>query len=247
MGFNITSTKPKEEVRSKNYDFKNFSTQQIFEAAEKVQFTDTKMQQIDPIFAPVIELNTSKDAVINKTTDEAMEYLKSNTIKWRPIILGFNNAEGIEVLNYGNNIGDNWMDDNNLDKYLPRKVANTKNHTVDDKSINKALADEYKLDEQDTRYQLFVKMMGDAWYTYGIYKTATKMIELKNSFNTYLYRFSISDSNLKKKLCKECQKITGANHGDEVKYVFSSNEITGSNKEKHKKIIKLWTGFAKIG
>lgn len=205
------------------------------------------MQQIDYIFAPVIELNTSNDAVINKTTDEAMDYLQTNMIKWRPIILGFNDAEGIELLNYEKTIDTNWINGDNLDKYLPRQVIYTKNNTVEGKSINEALAEEYKLDQNDTKQELFVKMMGDAWYTYGIYKTATTMINLRNSFNTYLYRFSISDSKLKTNLCQECKSITGANHGDEVKYIFSSNEITGSNEEKHKRIVKLWTRFAKIG
>lgn len=142
----------------------------------------------------------------------------------------------------------NWIN-TTLAQYLPRDLFYNINMKLEGETLSKKIQDEYSIGYNYTSEEMYIKLKGDIWYTYPIYRTAVEMSKLKDNFQVYFYRFS---ANTKRghNLCKPKKssiKIRGADHGDEKQYLFKKLSEQETFKSVSMKVIKLWTHFAKFG
>lgn len=184
----------------------------------------------------------------------------------KDIIIGFNNAEGLLAMNRVQN--ESSLEANNTLNDVRRVIPifyNNDNYTIANKSV-KALAEYYKnVTGKNNPYEGYIQLMGDAWFLHGINRTITAISEIPKENRTakmYVYRLSDSSYSVYKKYLFKNEKwknLTGVCHTDDLGYLFSMceyplkyfvrvyAEIPEEAQETHKKMVTLWTNFAKTG
>lgn len=201
-------------------------------------------------FCPVVEKQfPNSEPFLN---EESINLFLANKHNDVPIILGFNNGEGVPMLKHF--IDKIAMFDKDLHYKVPREIA--------DKVL-----DENRLREIGEKLRMFyfggkelnksmkkemAMLDGDLLFIFNIIRFAHIYLSGAKS-PLYLYKFAFdTDLNIMKKILG-AMNFKGATHADDLFYLFSSqmtedivNEDANARK-KIEQITKMWTNFAKTG
>ncbi|XP_058830425.1 esterase B1-like [Topomyia yanbarensis] len=229
---------------------KNAPARKLFELQHKVinkrELLVEKLFQIP--FLPVIERESSPDAIITKHPSDIMSEPDSMGI---PIILGYNEHDGMMVLiDAIKNLNSYNLEP---ERFIPR-ILNIDCYTPEARKLGNEIKQFYFKDKNVTRETLLplTNLFTDKYlFAYRItselwakYQTKTKM---------FGYRFSFDGLLNKGKAVTSFTSMKGAAHIDEVYYLFSSpilkTEVPKTNKAyaMRQKMVRMWTNFAKYG
>ncbi|CAK1601169.1 unnamed protein product [Parnassius mnemosyne] len=198
------------------------------------------------LFGPVIEkpyLNVEKFI-----TEAPPDTLKKGNIANVPVIVGYTSSEGIETArNFSKLVGFLAKVGSVVPREIKLKVNSTELKVIDQKIRtkyfdSKTITSEIMQDVVDLQtYSLFA---------YNIYRFASYCTE-NNSSPAYLYKFTAeTERNYTKKHYK-MDSLKGVCHADDLPYLFNVTclniPLTEDSKSIIKKIVSLWTTFARTG
>ncbi|XP_052871495.1 cocaine esterase-like, partial [Anopheles cruzii] len=207
--------------------------------------------QLVPIdFGPVVEPPDAPGSIVLPRTP--MELIEDGAYQAVPLLTGFNNLESI-LLIMQEDVTPNLYDTfNEHSHYLVPMAWNISKGSSDAGVISETFAQFYwqgqtlgpELLEQFSLY------MTDAMFAIGVLEIA-KLHSTR--MPVYVYHFTYDgDLNLFKKPLGV--SIPGAVHGDELYYMFDSKTlmseqlpVTGHALTVRKRMLRLWTNFAKYG
>ncbi|XP_061727926.1 esterase FE4-like [Cydia pomonella] len=198
-------------------------------------------------FLPVVE--KTFDDVEAFLSENPLDILQSETIRKVPLMIGYNSAEAILMIQ--DRLGMLDIYNNNPSYDVPTEIAkNLTQKEMNDTGI--AIRTFYIGDREYTAndYNEIVTMLSHGNFIYDTHRFT--YLYAKHSSPIYMYRFSyVSDLNFLKSLYSTGLDLEGACHGDDVFYMFSSDytkdayESQENLKEYVTKVTKLWTDFAK--
>ncbi|XP_061709463.1 carboxylesterase 4A-like [Cydia pomonella] len=208
---------------------------------------DEQYRGLPERFLPVVEKKFDNvEAFLSKNP---LDILQSKEIRKVPLMLGYNSAEGIIIIQ--DRLGKLYIYNNNPSYDVPREIAE-KLTQEEMNDMGKRIRNFYIGDREYTRndYEVIVSMLSDEHLVYDMHRFTD--LYSKHNSPIYMYRFSFeSDLNFVKKLASMGLDLKGACHGDDVFYMFSSNftkdayESQDKLKDYVSKVTKLWTDFAK--
>ncbi|XP_063621702.1 juvenile hormone esterase-like [Cydia splendana] len=200
-------------------------------------------------FLPVVEKKF--DNVETFLSEYPLDTLQSETIRKVPLILGYNSAEAILVIQ--DRLAKLDIYNNNPSYDVPSEIAEklTQEKMND---MGKRIRKFYIGDREYTKddYKVIVTMLSDLYLLYNTHRFT--YLYSKHNSPIYMYRFSFdTDLNFAKKLLLSNSDLDlkGACHGDDVFYMFSSNytkdayESQETLKDYVSNVTILWTNFAK--
>ncbi|XP_044748337.1 esterase B1-like isoform X2 [Coccinella septempunctata] len=192
------------------------------------------------VFSPGVESKDSKGALLN---EEPVELLKSGRYNHVPIMIGYAEMECILFMEYDEKCPFNavcFEEDT-----LPPVWFGFEKGSKEFYDMARKIKKFYYGDSEPEYISLeTVKMFSDMGITRGMLKTAKYLAETSKQ-PTFLYRFSIPSNHGEKYSSKN---LNGATHGEELAYLFKMSRKTSDEMERHsKRLLKLWTNFAKYG
>ncbi|XP_011495827.1 PREDICTED: esterase FE4-like [Ceratosolen solmsi marchali] len=213
---------------------------------EKLRSIEEKMQLLYP-FGPAMDVKSANPFMPIPISEAIQRGLNI------PVLLGYNNREGIYSLatlqnakmrdvdkNFNNYMHPNllsFLQKNNLTSYNLREIYNCA-----------------QLTEQNYSNKL-IDLMGDMYISLGCHITI-KFLILQNLAPIYFYKFSYDKGLSLTKLMVQTS-LKGASHFDEVPYLFYMRYFDtlgidhlqrGTNSYKvMEQMIEMWTNFAKNG
>ncbi|XP_047986256.1 esterase FE4-like isoform X2 [Leguminivora glycinivorella] len=208
---------------------------------------DEKYRGLPERFLPVVEKKFNNvEAFLN---ENPLDILQSKTVRKVPLILGFNSAEAIIMIE--DRLGKLDIYNNNPSYDVPREIA----EKISEEKMNdmgKRIRKFYIGDREYTKndYKEIVSMLSDVHFVYDTHRF-THLYSKHNS-PIYMYRFSFeSDLNVFKNASTMGLDLKGACHADELFYMFTSDYSKDAYESQQKlkdyvsKVTKLWTDFAK--
>ncbi|XP_050298539.1 juvenile hormone esterase-like [Anthonomus grandis grandis] len=193
----------------------------------------------------VLEPEDRKNAFMTK---RPIDIIMSGDYNKVPIILGYNNKEGILFYAERKSNGQNMDKNLSLEICLPHNLSLQRNNPATSSLLEK-LSDVY-FSGPDVR-ENNISLLSDAMFTIGILGTA-KNHALTSPFPVYLYKMSLDTKLNKTKIALKLESIPGCSHGDDSGYLFKNQaalEIDPGSVEElsMRRVVKLWTNFAKYG
>uniref|UniRef100_A0A0K8TUN9 Carboxylic ester hydrolase n=1 Tax=Epiphyas postvittana TaxID=65032 RepID=A0A0K8TUN9_EPIPO len=214
----------------------------------KTMSIDEQYRGLPIVFTPVVEKKF--DNVEAFLTEHPLDTLLSRKAHRVPLMIGYNSAEGIIMLEDKLQKLDFY--NKNSSYHVPREIAvkvTQEKMNEYGESIRKFYVGDKNFTRDDA--QQITAMLSDMHFVYSTQRFAYLYAKYNKKNNPlYMYRFSFeSDLNFLKSISNP--NITGACHGDELFYMFSSNftraayEAQDKLKDYVRKVTKLWTDFAK--
>lgn len=233
---------------------RELSAKDLFEAAKKVPTSEDQRRATDPVFNPVVEDTKSQKSIIKEDVRKLMD--QENKFPDKAVLMGFNNAEGLlamERVQKDSKEIENTLND--MERVVPLDFniwLNPNHQKVKDALQN--LKEVYHLNNDTIRY---IELMGDAWFNYGVFETLHKIVNLKTrNQKTYFYKLSDdSYSVYKKYVLTKYKDLPGVCHSDDLGYLFKMYDSSGvfsatipqEAQKTHRRMVKMWTNFAKTG
>lgn len=238
-------TNNKEEL----YEFlKNIPAQKFSKITMKTMTAEEKFRGLPIHFAPVVE--KTFDNVEPFLSEELIKPLLQGNIMKIPMILGYNNIEGLLML--PNQLKNVEFINENPRCFLPREIVSviTKEKEIEfgqrikkfyfgDKDINK------------DSFAPLLDLLTDLYFLFNTHRFAHFYSSIHEQ--VYMYRFCLdTDLNMVKHLFG-MSHVKGACHADELFYIFHSALNKDAYEEQSKlrdivfRLTKLWTNFAKTG
>ncbi|XP_063531891.1 juvenile hormone esterase-like isoform X1 [Cydia strobilella] len=206
---------------------------------------DEKYRGLPIHFAPVKEKKFENVEAF--LSEEPLDLILSNKICSIPLLLGYNSAESIIMIQ---------------DRLKKLAIFNkTPSYDVPREIVDKVSQE--KLIEMGERIKKFyigsrnyssenlkeiIQLLSDLHFVYNTHRFA--YLYSKHNSSIYMYRFSIeSDLNIVKNMSGI--DVKGASHADELFYVFSTNMTNDAYESQEKirdyvwRVTKMWTDFAK--
>ncbi|XP_064213262.1 alpha-esterase like protein E1 isoform X1 [Tribolium castaneum] len=181
-------------------------------------------------------------------SEEPIDIISNGKFQQLPFMIGYTTAEtwGFDSLR-----PDDWPGAKNLEDSIPWTLG-FKTGSPESQVMTEKIKKFYCGGHIPTTIKLETKIAihTDANFVFGVYKTALSHFS-KSQAPTYLYRFSAeTELNVMRQFYKI--KIPGVVHCDDIGYLFknvASPRIKPGSKEEVllKKVVKLWTNFAKFG
>nr|XP_022909379.1 esterase B1-like [Onthophagus taurus] len=198
----------------------------------------------------VIEKSTNKED--NFMPEHPLEIIKKGSYNKVPMILGYCTREGMFYASLEKKRKIKLLITNFEDaipNYLNIPRGSQKSKEIGEKIKKFYYADEEPSQENKDKFYLLTT---DIFFFYGIYK-AMKLHALKSNPPVYFYRFDLETKlNIYKK-STGCT-LPGTSHADDIAYLFKTDYITEDDIQEtsieeisSKKIVKMWTSFAKTG
>lgn len=185
----------------------------------------------------------------------------------KDIIIGFNSMEGLFALKRVD------ADEHEVEKTLrdperiiPRDAFIWENPYIKEHlDIAKELSETYMEhfcndDDPDDKLSAYIHLMGDAWFLNGIYRTLRHGFNNKRKSKLYLYMLSDDSYSIQKKfVIKNWKHLYGVAHTDDLGYLFKMNPVLymlscrlnlpadETTQRTHKRMVTMWTNFAKTG
>ncbi|KAI8428430.1 hypothetical protein MSG28_007247 [Choristoneura fumiferana] len=211
----------------------------------KTMSTDEKYRGLPIHFAPVAEKKF--DNVEAFLTENPLDTLLSNRAHSVPLMIGYNSAEGIIMLEDKLKKLDFYNANSSFD--VPREIAEKvtqEKMTEFGERIRKFYVGDRKFTREDA--EQVTAMLSDMHFVYGTHRFA--YLYSKYNKPMYMYRFSFeTDLNFVKNISNP--NIKGACHADELFYMFTTNMTRDVYEAQDKlknyvwNVTKMWTDFAK--
>lgn len=219
----------------------------------------------NPVFNPIFQTYMTYD--LSKNSTIIRDFVKdfwSGKFPDKNTMWGFNSHEGLIALNRVNDTNNEINRTlSNIRGVIPLLLYKKINETWMENSI-KELSEFYtNLTEKESKTDVYIKLMGDAWFLHGLYYSMKTAHQKSNrTSKTYFYRLSDdSYSIFKNFLYKGCKELPGVSHTDDLGYLFAMSqeynlgwyrlriyaEIPKKAQSTHRKMVTLWTNFAKTG
>ncbi|XP_026480276.1 venom carboxylesterase-6-like [Ctenocephalides felis] len=169
-----------------------------------------------------------------------------------PFITGFNDAEGIySCTEFSQNSDAFSKHDVDFEMFVPSDLSSSLRSQASIK-IAKNMKEFYFSNEPVSAKNIdnFVNIITDIWNVRGINDNVKLMIKHSPDNPIFYYEYIFDDFGFMKAMLGDID-ITGACHGDELGYLFK-NEIVQfpqnipSTKLNQKRLLQLWTNFAKF-
>lgn len=173
------------------------------------------------------------------------------------VIMGMNSHEGLADLEIlvrllGNTVDDlsDGVSEAELEKYIHKHLSYI--NVSDDVIIVKSLIQQYtnwsNPYDPISRRSYFLDLLKDISYTPAVVEALNAHVKFGGSGRSYMYQFHHKPS-----FSPSPDWIKGANHEEELPFVlpgcrrFGDNQLTSDETQLSKKMMKLWTQFAKTG
>ncbi|XP_061709566.1 esterase E4-like [Cydia pomonella] len=208
---------------------------------------DEKYIGLPTRFVPVVEKKF--DNVEAFLSENPLNILQSKTIRKVPLMLGYNSAEAIIMIQ--DRLGKLDIYNNNPSYDVPRAIAE-KLTQEEINDMGKRIRKFYIGDRLYTKndYKEIITMLSDVYFVYDTH--IFTYLYSKHNSPVYMYRFSFeSDLNVFKNFTSMGLDLKGACHADELFYMFSNNFTKDAYESQEKlktyvsKVTELWTDFAK--
>lgn len=201
---------------------------------------------IDPIFKPCIEVDLEGQPAF--LTRSPLLLLKSGNFNKMPCIIGSNNIEGSVLQYVVENFYSNFEKINeNLRLLVPRELARTdKSSESIGHQLLKFYLDGEEYLREDTRAQ-YLQLISDYYFTYYVNKTVRLLRTAGCPIYYYILNFA-GDWEVPQKY----KFLNSTGHGAELSFLFRLKmpEILKGSRDSVKtrrRVIKMWTNFAKTG
>ncbi|XP_049852621.1 juvenile hormone esterase-like [Schistocerca gregaria] len=209
-----------------------------------------RMQSLVP-FAPTIEPESVKDAII---TQSPMEILKSGKFNKVPTILGVCSREGIMFIGeLTENKGTMRELNTNFQRLLPADIPVKREERITvARDIKRFYFENQPL--EDSTVEMYADLRGDIVFNYPAFVAARVQSAVAGAQPVYFYHFDVvTNLNLSKKILTK-EHIAGASHGDDIGYLFSGEmfkDVPKGPETVEGKVIarmtRMWTNFATKG
>lgn len=222
----------------------DFLTAKILPAAKNQIMTDF-------IYVPSLEKTfPGHEPFLTETPLQMMMQEKYHKV---PFITGFNDAEGIySYTEFSQNSDAFSRHDVDFEMFVPSDLASSLRSQASIK-IAKNMKEFYFSNEPVSSKNIdnFVNIITDIWNVRGINDNVKFMIKHAPENPVYYYEYIFDDFGFMKAMLGDID-ITGACHGDELGYLFTNDivqfpENIPSTKLNQKRLLQLWTNFAKFG
>lgn len=231
------------------YEFlKSIPASKFTKITMRTMTADEKVRGLPIHFAPVVEKKF--DNVEAFITEDPIETLLQGNFSKIPMILGYNNKEGMLML--PDILKKVEFINKNPHSLVPREIANvvTEEKTIEfGQRIKKFYFGEKDINKDTTTSLL--DLLSDLHFMYSIHRFAHFYSSIHDQ--VYMSRFCLdTDLNMVKILMGESD-VSGACHADDLFYFFHNalNKDAYEEQEKLRDIVyrltKLWTDFAKTG
>ncbi|XP_072941126.1 esterase B1-like [Epargyreus clarus] len=206
---------------------------------------EEKLRGLPVHFKPVVEKKFSNvESFIN---EEPISIILQRKISKVPIIVGYNSAEGIIMVNY--QIGRLDINNKNPSYYIPRMIV--KNISKDKEiefgdRIKKFYIGNRDITKDDA--QVIANMQTDIHFSYNAHRFSNWLAEFNE--NVYMYRFNYDTSLNIVKSIVGYPNLKGVCHADDLMYLFYTqlNKKLYDEQKQLRDIVfdvtKLWTDFA---
>ncbi|XP_077284723.1 esterase FE4-like [Arctopsyche grandis] len=206
---------------------------------------DEKFRGLPIFFTPTVEKEfAGQESFLSKLPTD---FLKEGNFANVPLILGYNNGEGMGLIK--NNVKKAAIINADFTRKVPRDIAKAvspEQLKAIGESVKKFYFGNGEIDKNC--FELINNLEGDYNFIYGVLKFAKTMAKL-SSCPVFLNRFSADgDLNMFKKAIG-MTSLPGASHGDEMFYMFKGMEVEPESNEYKtvKRMVKMWTNLAKYG
>ncbi|XP_046988442.1 juvenile hormone esterase-like [Schistocerca americana] len=209
-----------------------------------------RMQSLVP-FAPTIEPDSVKDAIITRSP---IEILKSGMFNKVPTILGVCSREGIMFIGeLTENKGTMRELNTNFQRLLPTDIpVKREERIIVARDIKRFYFENQPL--EDSTIEMYADLRGDIVFYYPALVAARVQSAVAGAQPVYFYHFDVvTDLNMSKKILTK-EDIAGASHGDDVGYLFSGEmykDVPKGPETVEGKVIarmtRMWTNFAAKG
>lgn len=238
-------TNDKEEL----YDFlKNIPVKKFSKITVKTMTADEKIRGLPIHFAPVVEKRF--DNVEPFLTEELIETLLQSNIMKIPMILGYNNLEGLLMLPY--QLKRVEFLNKNPHSFVPREIVSviTEEKTIE---FGQRLKKFYFGENEISTHTIasLLDLLSDLHFVFNTHRFA----HFYSSIHEQLYMFRLcldTDLNMVK-ILSGFSHLKGACHADDLFYIFH-NALNKDAYQEQKmlqdivfRLTKLWTDFAKTG
>ncbi|XP_030753702.1 uncharacterized protein LOC115880581 [Sitophilus oryzae] len=173
-----------------------------------------------------------------------IEIITSGEYNQVPLIIGYNNREGILF----NDLRKKAGFDAKPEYFVPHNVDFYGNHTDRQYYVDK-IQEKYLSGPNDD--DNVIAVITDSFFVAGIIGSAQNHA-LTSASNVYLYKISLDTQLNSMKIFYNLTEYWGASHGDDLGYLFKTlltpTIEPGSVEETSlRRLVKLWTNFAKYG
>lgn len=209
---------------------------------------EEKAKGILVVFQPVVEKNFhNTESFIN---EEPLNLLLESKVNKVPLILGYNSAEGLFMLQDLLNKSDliNEYPEQLVPIEITRKVTNEETKTLGERIKKYYVGDG---DFNANNSLALVQLASDIFFVYSTHRFAHFYSKIYDP--TYMYRFSLDTELNIVKILSGLSHMEGACHADDLYYLFYNlwNKEAYAEHDNLKdivlKVTKLWTDFAKTG
>lgn len=220
-------------------------TEKLVKVALGVITEQEKLRGLPILFRPTVEKEfEGEDCFMPKSP---LDLLKEGNFHKVPIIIGYNDGEGISMVK--NKLKKLKYVNDDLSRNVPRDIAYVLSQNklqILGEQIKKFYFGENQISGKTL--EAISDLETDVTFTYGII-AFTKILSGVSPFPIFFYRFC-ADGELnmfKKALCPD---IKGACHADDLFYLFKTMVDVQTDTDEYKtikRIAKMWTNMAKYG
>lgn len=197
-------------------------------------------------FVPSCEEKLSGEIFLD---DHPENILRSGNYYQVPILIGYNNKEGITFLSYSKNLTNFLKSAENMFEYLQPNDLFDGIKCRKRKSILKKIQNYYFGDKPITidTVENIIDLIGDTAFLNGVHKSVD--IRAHNTkYPLYYYEFAFHETHSLIYQHEDIE-ITGAAHGEDLSYVFIILDQDWTEKAKlvSERYVQMYTNFAKYG
>lgn len=224
---------------------KQLPTEKLIKVTIGVITEQEKLRGLPILFRPTVEKEfEGEDCFMPKSP---LELLKEGNFHKVPIILGYNDGEGISMVK--NKLKKLKYINKDLTRNVPRDIAYVLSQNklqILGQQIKRFYFGEKEISEK--ALAAISDLESDVTFIHGII-TFTKILTTVSPFPVFLYRFC-ADGELnmfKKALCPD---VKGACHADDLFYLFKTMVDIQIDSDEHKtmkRLVKMWANMAKYG
>nr|QGA73398.1 carboxylesterase CXE20 [Spodoptera frugiperda] len=200
--------------------------------------------QSQNIFVPCIEKKIHR--VKQFLPDSPYNLITRGKYNKVPVIVGFNDAEGLYFAGKEN---ETTLANLDLFKALPRDLTfpSDKEKKETAEKVRELYMGDEKFTTEISSLEKLARFEGDVGITYPVVATIDLLLRTLDKA-VYAYKFSYDGLLNFSKFAFGFRKTPGATHADEIFYLFSSLTLNGHlEKDFIEKFTTLWTNFAKYG
>lgn len=238
-------TKNKEEL----YEFlKNTPAKKFSKITIRTMTADEKFRGLPIHFAPVAEKKF--DNVEPFLTEELIETLLRGNIMKIPMMLGYNNVEGLLMV--ADQLKKVEFINKNPHCYVPRELARV---ITEEKAIEfgHRIKKFYFGEKEISQHTIasFINLLSDLYFVFSTHRFAHFYSSIHEK--VYMFRFCLDTDLNVVKVLSSMSHVKGACHADDLFYIFHNALNSDAYKEQKMiqdivyRLTKLWTDFAKTG